>query len=323
MTKWPPINSWAEVEWSHWLTQHGWEPSEIANYLDNDRFLYGVGLTATGEKAGPHNAYEQGVRWLFKPTPRGVTLHATRHSGVTNILWGGAVAGGKSMHGRWEAISQCLHPPHEGYRALIIRRELEELRRTHLDAIEGERRKLCEALGDEKAIKVTASPPLATFERTGAKIVFGFAAAPGDELRYLSEHYDLFHGDEATTLWWKQIVAIQARLRNDPKLGVKPRMILTTNPGGRSHQECVDHFITKKVSLESEPFYDPADFLYIPSSLYDTPHMMSASGDFIDYEKRLAMHDPARRRQLMEGDWEAVADQFFRFDPALHVRAYA
>jgi hypothetical protein len=70
---------------------------------------------------------------------------------VTNILWGGSAGGTKSMSARWEAISGCLFSGYEDYRAIIMRRELEELRRTHLDDIALEADKICEALGNPKA----------------------------------------------------------------------------------------------------------------------------------------------------------------------------
>ena len=324
LTKWPPVLEWTEVEWSCWLTQHGWTPEAIAQYIDHDRFVYGIGFTPAGERAGAHNAYEQGVKWLYKPVPKSVLLHATRHSGVPNILFGGAVGGTKSTAARAEATSECLFSGRENYRAIVIRRELEELRRTHLDAIDSEAKKICEALGDEKAIKVTSQPPVATFVRTGAKLLFGFAASPGDELRYMSENYDLFIGDEASLLQWKQIIGIAGRLRNDPKINSVARMILATNPGGPSHQDLLNHFITKTVSKEDNPGYVAEDYCYIKSVLFDNPYLMSARGDFWEYEKRLLAHEPERRKQLLEGDWAAIVNQFFpSFSPSQHVRSIA
>jgi phage terminase large subunit len=323
-TSWPPVAEWTEAHWSSWMLQRGYSPAEVAQFLDTDRFRYGVGFTATGAQAQPHNAYEKGTRWLYTPTPKGVTLHETRDSDVSNILWGGSAGGAKSMSARWEAIAECLFSPRDGYRAIVIRRELEELRRSHLDKIEGEAVRLCEAIGDDKAIKVTSQPPCATFRTTGGKIIFGHAAEDGSELKYLSEEYDLFLGDEATLLRWKQITGIQSRVRNDTKIGRKGRMILTTNPGGPSHQDCVDHFITKKVDLTRNPRYRPETYRFIPSSLFDNMHLMDSDGGFGSYEERLYLLDPDRRRQLLEGDWSAIVDQYFpTFDPALHVRSVA
>lgn len=318
--KWPAVADWQEHHWSAWMIQRGYSPEEIAQYLDTDRFLYGVGVTPTGERAMPHNAHHAGVKWLYKPSPNGVTLHATRDSNIPNTLWGGAVGGGKSQAARWEAIAECLFSGSDHYRAIVIRRELEELRRTHIDAIQQEAEKIKEAFGDKDKIKITVQPPLATFG-TGAKIVFGFAASPGDENRYLSENYDLFIGDEATLLQWGQVIGIAGRLRNDPKLNRVPRMILTTNPGGASHDECLAHFVMKNVSLEKEPDYDPDDYLYIPSRLYDNPYLMSSAGDYRAYEKRLNAYAPERRKQLLNGDWSAVVGQFFgEFEQGVHVR---
>ena len=321
-TAWPPVQKWDEAIWGHWLSQHQWTPEQIAQYLDHDRFAFGVGITPTGEKAGPHNAYEAGVKWLYQPTPRGVTLHQTRIGGVvTNILWGGSAGGTKSMSARWEAIDGALFSQRDDYRAIIVRRELEELKRTHLDDIGMEADKINGALGNPKAVKVTTQPPVATFD-TGAKIIFGHCQNPEDHEKYLSEDYDLFVGDEATRLLWKQIVGIQGRVRNDTKINRIGRMILTTNPGGPSHQDCVDHFITKTVDRTVNKKYKPENYQFIQASLYDNPYYMDADGSFETYETRLWMYDAERRKQLLDGDWSAVVDRFFTsFQASTHVRA--
>ena len=326
-TSWPPVQKWDEALWSHWLTQHRWTAEEIAGYIDRDRFAYGVGITPTGERAGPHNAYEPGVKWLYNPTPKGVTLHATRHSGViTNILWGGSAGGTKSMSARWEAIDGALFSQREDYRAIIVRRELEELRRTHLDDIATEADKINEALGmkAKDGVTVTTQPPVATFNHTGAKILMGHCQNPEDHKKYLGDDYDLFVGDEATTLLWKQIVGIQGRVRNDTKINRIGRMILTTNPGGPSHHECVEHFITKAVDRTVNKKYKPETYKFIQAALYDNPYYMDADGSFETYEARLWLYDAERRRQLLDGDWSVIVNSFFvHFDPRLHVRAFA
>ncbi len=322
-TRWPPVNEWTEALWAAWLLQHEWTPEQIAQYLDHDRFAYGVGFTPTGEQAFPHNAYEAGVKWLYKPTPKGVTLHATRDSAaVTNILWGGSAGGTKSFSGRWEVIAGCLFTQREDYRAIITRRELEELRRTHLDDIGPEARKICEALGDKNAVKVTMQPPVASFERTGAKIIFGHCQNPDDHEKYLSDDYDIYHGDEATQMLWKQIVGIQGRVRNDTKVNRIGRMILTTNPGGPSNDELTRYFILKDITRAENKKYKPEQYQFIQAALYDNPFYMDADGSFETYETRLWMYGEARRKQLLDGDWSAVVGQFFtNFAEVSHVRA--
>lgn len=325
LTSWAPVAEWTEAHWACWLYQHGWTLEEIAQYLDHDRFFYGVGFTPSGERAHPHNAYEAGVKWLYRPTPKGVTLHATRDigSGITNFMWGGSAGGTKSFSGRWEIISGCLFTTHEDYRAIITRRELEELRRTHMDDIATEARRINEALGQKDAVKVTTQPPLATFSVYGhvAKIIFGHCQNDGDEEKYLSDDYDIFHGDESSQMKWKQIVGIQGRVRQDTKTGRVGRMFLTTNPGGVSHDEHVSHFITKDISIVDNRKYRPSDYAFIQAALYDNPYYMDADGSFNTYETRLWMYAPARRKQLLDGDWSSVVGQFFgEFEKDVHVR---
>ena len=315
-----------ELEWSCWLSQHGWTPEQIAQYLDHDRFAYGVGFTPSGTRAYPHNAYEAGVKWLYKPTPMGVSLHATRDisSGVTNIMWGGSAGGSKSFSGRWEVISGCLFTEHEDYRAIITRRELEELRRTHLDDIALEARRINEAVGNKNAVKVTSQPPVASFEMTSAKIIFGHCLNKGDEEKYLSDDYDIYHGDESSQMLWEQTVGIQGRVRQDTKIGRVGRAILTTNPGGPSHDELVRHFILKDITKAENKKYRPEQYKFIQAALYDNPFYMDSDGSFDTYETRLWMYGPARRKQLLEGDWNAVVGQFFQeFNASSHVKSLA
>jgi phage terminase large subunit len=305
------------------MSQRGYTSDEIKQYLEHDRYEYGVGFMPTGDRARAHTAHEDGVKWLYIPTPKGCTLHETRHMDIPNTLWGGSAGGAKSMSARWEAIAECLFSGHDSYRAIIVRRELEELRRSHLDKIEVEAKRICEAMGNDKAVKVTSQPPVATFNTTGAKIIFGHAAEDNSELKYLSEEYDLFIGDEATLLRWKQITGIQSRVRNDTKTNRRGRMILTTNPGGPSHQECVDHFIAKSVTKEKNAMYRPDAYRYIPSSLFDNVHLMDSDGSYDTYSARLWMLDGDRRQQLLDGDWGVVVNAFFpSFNPSVHVQAF-
>ena len=327
LTRWPPVEQWTETEWAWWLSQHHWTPEQIVQYLDHDRFAYGVGFTAAGTRAYPHNAYETGVTWLYKHTPKGVTLHRKRDDGTqNNILWGGSAGGTKSMSALWEIIGQCLFTERDDYRAIISRRELEELRRTHLDRIDIAADRINKLLGwkDSTGIKVTTSPPLAVFNATDAKVIMAHCLNAGDQRKYLSEAYDLYVGDEATEMLWEHIVGIQGRVRNDTKINRVGRMILTTNPGGPSHDQLVRYFIAKDITFAENEKYDPTDYLMIQASLYDNPYYMDADGSYKTYETRLWMYEPERRKQLLDGDWNVIANQFFQnFDPTMHVRTMA
>lgn len=308
---WPAVETWTDLHWRRWLQGHDWTAAQITRYLKRDRYEYGVGILGDGTLATTAQAAE--ATWLYHPTPKGVTLHA---SAVPNTLWGGAAGGSKSYGARWEAIRCLLR--FEDFRAIIIRRELEELRRTHLDKLEREVQRVNAAAG-KKLLTLSKQPPALICESTGSKILFGHVNSLGDEERYLSEEYDLFIGDEATRLLKNQIVGIAGRLRNNKHR--LSRMILTTNPGGPAHRYCVTHFIEKNVAPEDNPRYDPKDYAFITARLYDNPFLMDPDGTYTNYEKRLYAYDVDRRRQLLEGDWSAIVGQFFgEFSEAGHVR---
>lgn len=312
---WPPVHQWTDDLWRHWLRQHAWTDETITQYLDHDRYAYGFGLFRDGTLAGADDAQNVDVTWLYRPSPVGVQLHAC---GVPNILFGGEAGGTKSYTARWHVLKHAWSREH--FRGIIVRRELEELLRSHWDKFEREVRLIGQAVGDPKAIRLTSRPALLAFEHNGAKIVGAHAHNNGDEEKYLTEDYDIFFGDESTQLLPKQVVGVAGRVRNDTKLNIPGQMILSTNPGGPSHDWHVRHFRTKQVSLIENPKYDPADYTFIRAQLHDNPFYVDSDGTFTSYEKRLAAHAPARRRQLMNGDWDSVVGQFFDgFHAARHV----
>jgi hypothetical protein len=312
---WPAVEDWIDDDWRCWLRQHQWDDEAISQYLNVDRYRYGLGFLPDGTLA-PDDADPSIVNWLYHPTPKGVTLHAAT---TPNILWGGSAGGTKSYGARWEAVKCSLR--YHDFRTIIIRRELEELRRTHIDKLEREIERINAAAGT-KRLTLSPRPPVLIDSVTGSKIIFGHCNSDGDEDKYLSEDYDLFVGDEATRLLKGQITGIAGRLRNDEKkFGRISRMILTTNPGGPAHDYCVTRFITKNVSREENKKYDPADYTFIRASLYDNPYYMDRDGTYTSYEKRLYEIGGARQKQLLDGDWTAVVGQFFgEFDAAVHVR---
>jgi hypothetical protein len=72
-------------------------------------------------------------------------------------------------------------------------------------------------------------------------------------------------------------------------------------------------FIAKTPNAEDFPDYDLKDYAYQPGLYTDNP--------FLDekYLKRLRNLEPARRKQLLEGDWSTFFGQFFDWSPALHI----
>ena len=66
----------------------------------------------------------------YDPQPKQALLHKCK---ARQILFGGAVGGGKSHSLRWDAIAFCCENP--GLQAYIFRRSLPELESNHIQQI--------------------------------------------------------------------------------------------------------------------------------------------------------------------------------------------
>lgn len=316
--EWLPVDMWSDLDWEQWLLEHNrypflrhWSDEEVARYLNHDRFYYGFGVQAPGSK---------GMRWFYNPTPIAVPFHASK---IPNILFGGAAGGSKSHSARWDAIRHCFALPE--FRAIIMRRTFEELKRNHLDKVRGECERLNAFFGKQVMVLVTTEHEV-RFEGIhgpgqDSKIIFGHCQNVGDEEKYLGDEYDAFYPDEMATFEKKQIIGVAGRLRSK-KRGVVARLGGTSNPGGAHTLWLKDWFIDKNVEKirEENPRYNPAKYQFLQAMLYDNPYFMDPDGTYTTYEDRLFAYDEERRRQLLMGDWSALAGQFFpEFSDHRHV----
>jgi hypothetical protein len=315
--EWPEVSEWTDAEWDHWLRQHNeypylrqWTDAEIAQYLYADRFTYGVGFK---------RPQDSGMTWFYTPTPIAIPFHSSK---VPNILFGGAAGGSKSHSARWDAYRHCLAIPE--FRAIIMRRTFEELKRNHLDNAKSETEKINAFLGQEIVQLVTTEHEIRfTCHGKGrdAKIIFGHCQNLGDEEKYLGDAYDAFYPDEMATFEQKQIIGVSGRLRS-AKRGVIARLGGTSNPGGAHTLWLKDWFIDKDEAhiREQNPRYRASRYQFLPAMLYDNPYYMDPDGTYTNYEERLFAYDAERRRQLLLGDWTALAGQFFpEFNVYRHV----
>lgn len=307
--EWPEVSDWGYAEWAHWLREHNrysylrhWSDEQIHHYLTVDRAEYGLGFKRTASQV----EYD----WFYQPTPVAVPYHSSK---VPNILFGGAAGGSKSHTARHDAYMHCCAIPE--FRAIIMRRTFEELKRNHLDKAKSECEKMNAYFGVDK-IHVVPSENEIRFDMHGrgreSKILFGHCQNLGDEEKYLGDAYDAFYPDEMATFEKKQIIGIAGRLRSE-KRGIVARLGGTSNPGGAFTLWLKDYFIDKAVDaiLPENPRYRPERYQFIPAMLYDNPYYMDPDGTYTNYEERLFAYDPERRRQLLLGDWSALAGQFF------------
>lgn len=322
-TEWPEVPQWTDEEWTHWLAEHNkyqgllktWSPEEIHQYLDVDRWKYGVGFKRTAR---------EDMTWFYNPVPMAVPFHALNQ--IANLLFGGAVGGTKSHSARWDAIRRATVLPN--FMGLIMRRTHVELKDNHMTHLKSESETL-NAFFDKKILALDEGDHECRMNFHGpgkeGKIVLGHCQNVGDELKYLGNAYDVVYPDEMATFEKQQITGIQARLRA-VQIGIrrgKPCLIRgTSNPGGAKTLWLKDYYIDRNTEKiwEENPRYVPGDYHFLQSMLYDNPYYMDPDGTYTMYENRLFEHDAERRVQLLLGDWSVLTGQFFpEFAAVTHV----
>lgn len=319
--EWPEVSEWSRSDWAHWLREHNrfsylrqWSEPEIEQYLDIDRYKYGLGF---GIRAGQPN---KDKTWFYNPTPVSVPFHASKKP---NILFGGAAGGSKSYSIRYDAYRHCFAIPK--FNAILMRRTLGELERNHLADVRSEEKRFNQFFG-KNIVQYRDGRHEVTFDCHGlgneSRITFGHCQNVGDENIYLGPAYDAFYPDEMATFEKSQIIGIAGRLRSS-KRGITARMAGGSNPGGSHTLWLKKWFITRdeaQIREVENPKYRADRYEFIPAMLYDNPYYMDPDGTYTNYEGRLFAYDPERRRQLLLGDWDALTGQFFpEFSPASHV----
>lgn len=284
---WPHCSKWGKPEWSAWLRCKGWDEAAIERYWF-ERYQFGLGLEV-----------KKRATYIHLPTP--VQIEAHRHP-APNLLIGGAAGGSKSKWLRSDAYLRGSRMP--GFKGILFRRTLTELRDNHIDDI----RKDAEVM----------KPARWDYQETDKVLHFGnggwlrmaHCENEGDEEKYLSSEYDWIGLDELATFTEKQAIGIMSRARST-KEGVTAMVRAGTNPGGVHTLWVVDRFIERSVDPERDPYYVPEDYGFVPAKLWDNPYLMDADGTFTRYVRRLGAFSPERRRQMLDGDWGAIAGQFF------------
>jgi hypothetical protein len=242
---------------------------------------------------------------VYIPTPAQVDL---RESHSPNLLWGSGAGVAKSTGLRWDAYHWCRQIPN--YEVLLLRRTFPELEETHLLAMSREAASV--------GATYKAGEKRLVWEN-GSFIKAGHCQDPRDYLKMLSREYDHIIFDEGTTFDRTQILEISSRARSSKPL-VEARggayVRIGSNPGGPGHVFLKEFFIDKNPSSEEFPDYLPDDYAFMPGLLQDNPYLSPR------YLRRLLQLEPARRDQLIDGDWSKFVGMFFdRFSLTQHVVA--
>jgi hypothetical protein len=215
-------------------------------------------------------------------------------------LYGGAAGGGKSDALLMAAL-QFVDVP--GYAAILFRRTYSDL------ALPG-------ALMDRAAqwLAPTAATWSGTDKRwlfpSGATLSFGYLDTENTKYRYQSSELQFVGFDELTQFAESQYRYLFSRLRRLEGAEVPLRMRSGSNPGGIGHEWVRARFIAPQVAH---------DRAFVPAKLRDNPYL-----DRAGYIESLSELDAVTRAQLMDGDWDVLAqgDMFERswLGGALEVR---
>ncbi len=238
----------------------------------------------------------------FLPTPKQYQFLAASEDFV---LYGGAAGGGKSYAILFDAV-RYAHM--KGYRGVIIRRSMPELREL-IDIS----REIYPAMFGKANTKYNSSEKTWRFP-SGAILEFGFLDNPADKYQYQGKQYAWVGFDElglqATPEGFDYL---KSRLRTT--LPIKPSIRCTANPGSLWVKE---RFIDP--APPNTTFRDKVGLTYrfIPSLISDNPYMyQNGEGQYV---KMLSSMSEVERRQLLEGDWTVSDDSAFpEFKVSTHV----
>lgn len=254
------------------------------------------------------------VPYVYEPSAGPQTL--AHHTFVDEMLYGGAAGGGKSRMSRAEAVLMCLRVP--GFRAIIFRRTFPDLERSVVEPLLQE---IPRELG-----RYNSTKHLFRFNN-GSILELGHLQRLDDLMKYQGAEYQLIVFEEATHFVFKMFDFMRSRVRAGgpvaaelAKLGLRPRMILTANPGGVGHhwvkREFIDPAPAGKVwrprPTPEQP--EPPTRCFVPAKATDNPHLDRG------YINKLNALDDNLRAAMRDGNWDVLDGvRFPSFSRNIHV----
>ncbi|WP_102158698.1 phage terminase large subunit [Zhihengliuella halotolerans] len=239
------------------------------------------------------------VQYDYTPHDRQEYAHGVL---VDELLYGGAGGGGKSRWARAELVRIALLIP--GSRQVLFRRTFPDMIRSV-----------------EQPFTQEVPTRLASYNRSRHEFVFhngsiielAHLQREQDVAKYQGAEYQTIVFEEATHFTWGQYVYLKSRLRAAGKvaerlveLGMRPRMLLTANPGGVGHHWVKKRFVdpapaeTVFRARPSSADPTPGTRCYIPAKATDNP---SLNAEYIEVLNGLPEN---LRRALRDGDWNVL-----------------
>lgn len=227
---------------------------------------------------------------------------ALRASKSTPVLfYGGAKGGGKSYLVRFREIRRRLKYPNT--KGLIVRKTYPELLSNHI-------RKFFEEYPEtvkwfNKSEKVIHYP-------NGSITELSYLSNETDVYTYQGREYEDISIDEITQHEEQTFKILRTSLRTTNP-NIKPRMLLTGNPGGIGHQWVKRIFIDKQYRGGEMP----DDYGFIQAFVSDNTALLKADPEYVRRLEDLPDH---LRKAYLEGDWNIFAGQAFpELSTATHI----
>ncbi len=240
---------------------------------------------------------------------------------ATEVLFGGAAGGGKSLLMRVAAVSWCGMIP--GLQVYLFRRLRDDLVKNHIEGPQGLRAMLSPWVDAGFADIVEDEIRF----WNGSKIYLCHCKDEKDRFKYLGAEIHVLLLDELTTFTDTIYRFLRSRVRmvgvNVPAEleGRFPRILASSNPGNIGHHWVKSAFVDARPPLEIARM-SPGDGgmlrQFIPAKLEDNPSMARDDPGYGD--KLEGLGNPALVRAMRDGDWNVVAGAFFpEFETDRHV----
>ena len=238
-----------------------------------------------------------------------MVLQILRKGIANEILWGGAMGGGKSFMLRALAIIFCMEVPN--LNVYLFRRIGKDLIATHMRGPTSFPVLLQEFVED-KLVNINKSSSTIEWSNNSV-IVLNHIQHESDLERYLSSEIHVALFDEATTFTPKMIKFIRSRIRlGSLKVPEKfkkalPFIVYATNPRGPSHLYFKSNFVDVHKALT--PFIAPSDDggmtrIFIPALLTDNPTLTKNDPNY--RQRAMGMGDPEVVEAYLNGDWSCA-----------------
>lgn len=246
----------------------------------------------------------QMLAW-YTPQPHQQPYH---ESNAPNRLELGTRNTGKSTMMRKDAIIRCM--AYAGFKVLILRRTIPDLRKSHLRFINAEMAQLGGGVtGPGNPVGYYRDSTHDVVFKNGSFMQFSHCETLKDVENYLSSEWDLIIFDELSTFTLEMFLKISAAARSPEDAPYIALVRAGSNPLGPGTKWMYEWFVDHNVNYAEYPDYHPDDFEWHFSSLDQNRYTNRK-----EYEKRLKNLPAHVRKAWLEGQRVVEGAYFTDFE---------